>query len=80
MRLVPNNPMKVAVDPVVARKLSPRFRNSLSRAMATFIARSIRLCAPAISPPSCLWLRRHSSIPAEKIFSDCPCGSGPIFS
>ncbi len=28
---VPNNPMNVAVEPVVARKLRPRFRNSLSR-------------------------------------------------
>ena len=34
----------------------------------------------AIRPPSCLWLRRHSSIPLENTFSEAPCGSAPIFS
>ena len=77
---VPNRPMNGAVDPTVARKLSPEFRFSLSLAMATSIDRSMRACAPAISPPSCRWLRRHSSMPAAKIFPLAPSGVGPIFS
>ena len=77
---VPNSPMKGAVEPVVARNDSPAFSRSLSRPIATSIARSMRAWAPAISPPSCLWLRRHSSMPAAKTFWAAPEGSGPILS
>ena len=77
---VPKSPTKGAVDPTVARKGRPRLRSSVSLAMATSIDRSMRACAPAISPPSWRWLRRHSVMPLAKIFSLAPSGWVPIFS
>ena len=49
---VPNRPTNGDTDPTVARYESRLFACSLSRAMATFIARSTRAWVPGIKPPS----------------------------
>jgi len=71
---VPKTPMKGAVAPVVARKLSPAVNRSASRVMATSIERSTRCCTPGMSAPSSRRDRCHSVMPATNTRSEAEPG------